>query len=420
MKLTIIGGGSTYSPELIDGLIQRYKAIDLTEVVIMDIDPERLTVVGGFAKRMAEHAKVAFSVRSTDNLTDAISGADFIVTQIRVGKQPARHKDILLGLRHDLIGQETTGVGGFAKAMRTIPAMMEIADAIKKTAPDAWLINFTNPSGLVTEALHRYGVKKLVGLCNIPIGIVMDLALYLTCDPDRIKIDYVGLNHLAWVRKVWLDKEDITERVINDLAGSGGPANIPEIDYGEDFVKALGFLPSPYLRYFYATPTMLDRLKKKDKTRAEEVMEVEETLLAQYADPDVVVKPPELEKRGGAFYSKIAVDLIDAIWNDKQEQHIVNIPNQGAVPGFGDSQTVEIAATIGKHNIVPLPVSPVEPKIMGLMQAVKAYETLAAKAGLEGSYQKALMALSTHPLCGPAKAKAVLDDIIETHGVKLG
>jgi 6-phospho-beta-glucosidase len=419
MKLTIIGGGSTYSPELIEGLIRRHQSIGLHNVTLMDIDEKRLEVVGGFAKRMVAHAKAPFTVTLTNDRAAAIDGSDFVVTQIRVGQMPARHKDILLGLRHDLIGQETTGVGGFAKALRTIPAMVDIARDIQTRAPEAWLINFTNPSGLITEALHRAGITRLIGLCNIPIGMVMDLALYLQCDPDKIKIDYVGLNHLSWVRKVWLEGEDITERIIAALGDQKGPANIPELHYAPEFVKALGFIPSPYLRYFYATSTMLAELKAKDKTRAEEVMEVEKALLAKYADPAIVTKPEELEKRGGAFYSKIAVDLVDAIWNDKGETHVVNVPNRGSIVGIGADQTVEIPAVIRRDGAHALPVGEVEPKIMGLIQQVKAYETLAVEAGLENSYDKALMALAAHPLCPTEKAVDVLDDIIATHGLTL-
>ncbi|RJO64293.1 MAG: 6-phospho-beta-glucosidase [Myxococcales bacterium] len=419
MKIAIFGGGSTYTPELIEGLIQRHKTIDLAEVALMDVDAERLAVVGRFAERMVEHAKAPFKVTLTGDRQAALRGADFVLTQIRVGQQPARHKDILLGLRHDLIGQETTGVGGFAKALRTIPAMVEIARDMQTLAPDAWMINFTNPSGLVTEAMHRFGVGKLVGLCNIPIGMQMDLALYLQCDPARLKLDYVGLNHLSWVRKVWLDGADVLPRLIDELAREDGPVAIPEMHYGPAFFRALGCIPGPYLRYYYATDKMLADLKAAPKSRAEEVMEIEAKLLAQYADPKVVTKPDELSQRGGAYYSVIAVDLLDAIWNDKGETHIVNAPNRGAVPGLGDDQTVEVPAVIRKDGARPLPTGPVEPKIFGLMAQVKAYETLAAEAGLEGGYSKALMALVAHPLCPPHKAKAVLDDIVQTFGLRL-
>lgn len=419
MKVTVIGGGSTYSPELVEGLIARHAALGLTELWLMDIDAERLRVVGGFAQRMVSHAGAAFVVKTTGDLDEAVSGADFVVTQIRVGQQPARHQDILLGLRHGLIGQETTGVGGFAKALRTIPAMRVIAEAVQTRAPDAWLINFTNPSGLITEALHKLGVTRLIGLCNIPIGIQMDLALYLQCDPDRLRLDYVGLNHLSWVRRVWLDGRDLLPELIEALAGGSGPLMIPELDYGPEFIRALGALPCPYLRYFYATGTMFRELSEAPKSRAEEVMEIEAALLAKYADPAVVAKPPELEQRGGAFYSKIAVDLIDAIRNDKPGLHIVNVPNRGALDGIGPDQTVEVPSMVGKAGVTPLRIGPVEPRFLGLMQAVKAYETLAVEAGLESNYGKALMALSVHPLCGAPKAKAVLDDLLVTHGLTL-
>ncbi len=419
MKVAVIGGGSTYAPELIDGFIRDAEKIDLTEVVLMDIDDERLEVVGNFCKRMVAHAGNKFKIWGTKDRVEALKGSDFIITQIRVGKQIARHKDIKLGLRHGLVGQETTGVGGMAKAMRTIPVMRDITEDAKKYAPDAWFINFTNPSGLITESLHKLGMKKVIGLCNIPIGIVMDLALHLMCDPDRIKIDYVGLNHLGWVRKIWMDGQDVTERIVAQLADQKGPANIPEINYDPKFTKALGFIPSPYLRYFYATEEMVRNLQAKDKTRAEEVMEIEDQLLALYRDPKQVVKPAELDQRGGAFYSKIAVDLVNTIWNDLNEEHVVNIPNKGAIFGIGEDQTVEIPAIIGRDKVEAVPVGKVEPKIMGLIQQVKAYETLAVEAGLEGSYDKALMALVAHPLCPIEKAREVLDDMIETHDLKL-
>lgn len=417
MKVTIIGGGSTYSPELVEGLILRHKEIDLNEVVLMDIDAARLKVVGDFAIRMVAHAGAPFAIRYTTDRVDALKGADFVLTQIRVGQNPARHKDILLGLRHDLIGQETTGVGGFAKAMRTIPAITDIARDMLIHAPNAFMINFTNPSGLITEALHKFGVKRLVGLCNVPIGLQMDIAKHLDVERERVRLDYVGLNHLAWVRKVWFDGADITTLIIKELTGKAKPANIPDMEYAPEFLKALGFLPNPYLRYFYLTQKMLAELKAAPKTRAEEVAEIERDLLAQYADPTVVTKPEELEKRGGAFYSKIAIDLIEAIWKDTHSVHVVNLPNQGAVDGIGYDQTVEIPAVITKNGAKPIVVGQVEPKIAGLMQQVKAYESLAVQAGLDGSYDAALLALSTHPLCGAEKAKAVLDDIIETFGL---
>lgn len=418
MKIAIIGGGSTYTPELMEGIIQRHKTIGIDRVALMDVEAERLRVVGEFARRMVTHAGAPLTIDVTTDRREAIRDCSFVLTQIRVGQMPARHKDELLGLRHGLIGQETTGVGGFAKALRTIPVITGVARDIQELAPDAWLINFTNPSGLVTEALHRFGMKRCIGLCNIPIGMIMDLAGYLKVDPKRIRLDYVGLNHLSWVRHVWLDGNDITGDVINAIVEMG-PANFEDIDYDPTFLKALGFLPGPYLRYFYKTSEMLEKLKAKEKTRAQEVMEVEQALLAKYADPAVVTKPAELEKRGGAFYSLVALDLVDSIANDKGDLNIVNIPNAGAIDGIGPDQTVEIPAVITRNGAVPLHVGAVETRILGLMQQVKAYETLTVEAALKGSYETALMSLAANPLCPAEKARAVLDDILETHNLSL-
>ncbi len=418
MKVAIIGGGSTYTPELMEGLIQRHAGIELREVALMDVDARRLAVVGEYARRMVEYAKAPFLVTLTESLDAAVNGTAFVLTQLRVGKMPARHQDELLGMRHGLIGQETTGVGGFAKALRTIPVMREVVRTVMEVAPEAWLINFTNPSGLITEAVHTMGMHRCIGLCNIPIGMVMDLANYLHIDRKRIRLDYVGLNHLAWVRNVWLDGKEITRNVIDAIVDMG-PANFEDIDYDPTFLKALGCLPGPYLRYFYKTAEMLDKMVAKGKTRAQEVMEVEQKLLAQYADPAVVTKPPELEKRGGAFYSLVALELLEAIYQDKNEVHIVNVRNGGAVDCIGPQQTVEIPCVVNAQGATPLRVGAVEPHLLGLMQQVKAYETLTVQASLEGSYNKAMMALTANPLCGGEKAKAVLDDVMKTHAIAL-
>jgi len=424
MKIAVIGGGSTYSPELVDGLITRERELGVREVALQDVDPERLEVLAGFAQRLTHHAGSSIRVTAHRERQGALTGADFVVTQLRVGGQEARHQDTLLGLRHGLIGQETTGVGGFGKALRTIPVMKELVRDLRAHCPEAWLINFTNPAGLITEALHRLGVRKLVGLCNIPIGMQMDIATALGVAAERVRLDYVGLNHLGWVRRVWLDDQEITGRVIEfieDLAAHGAPANfdIEDFAYPPGFLKTLGFLASPYLRYFYLEQFMLAKLKKEAKTRAQEVMEIERELLRLYRDPAQVTKPEALAKRGGAYYSKIAVELIAAIHQDRRSVHIVNVPNQTAVTGIGPDQTVEIPCRVGRERIEPLPVGEVQEEIMGLIRQVKAYETLAARAGIEGSDRLAFLALVNHPLCRPEKARAVLDDIKKTFRLEL-
>ena len=421
MKITVIGGGSTYSPELVDGFLQNWEQLGLKTLVLEDIDEERLNIVAGFAKRMVEHAGAGFTVEATTDLTEAVKGADFVFTQFRVGQQPARHQDILLGMRHNLIGQETTGVGGFGKALRTIPVVKEIVETMQKTAPEAWLINFTNPSGIITEAFISLGLKKIVGLCNIPIGLHMEFAAALGVGMERIEMDYAGLNHLAWARHVRVDGEEKLGEIIDMVEQAlikGAPANIEDMEYPPEFLSNLQAIPSPYLRYYYVSDYMLAKLKKKPLTRAQEVMEIEEELLELYADTSVVTKPEILSQRGGAFYSKIAIELVEALVRDEPTRHIVNLAAEDAFPGIGPTQTVEIPADISSKGIRPIPLEePLAPHMLGLTQTVKAYETLTVQAVLEGSYRKAWQALCVHPLCGADKAKDVLDDIIKTFDI---
>lgn len=416
MKITIIGGGSTYTPELIEGLIKQEKQIDLSEVVLMDIDGERLAVVGRFAQRMVEHAGAQFSVQLTGDLAEAIAGASFVLSQFRVGQQPARHRDILLGLRHDLIGQETTGIGGMAKALRTIPAMMDICRQVERSNPEAWIINFTNPSGLITEAILNHSQCRCIGLCNVPIEMKMTVAKYLGVEENEVKMDIVGLNHLGWVRKIVVKGEDVSKQLLEFLASEQGPANIPDLDFKPELIRSLQAAPLYYNRYYYNTERVLAELKKKKKTRAQEVMEVEQALLAKYKDPTVVTKPDELNKRGGAYYSKIAVELIDAIVNDRQLEHVVNVKNQGAIPDLPDHNVVEIPSIVGKDGAKPIPTEPLEPSVRALVQRAKAYEELTIEAALNRSYGAAFRAIFTNPL-GPTadRAKEVLDDLLATN-----
>lgn len=417
MKIAIIGGGSTYTPELIEGLINRGPAVGLTSVVLMDIDETRLAIVGRFAQRMVEHANAPFSVTLTGERAAAIEGADFVLTQFRVGHQRARHQDELLGLRHGLIGQETTGIGGMAKALRTIPVIVDICRDMERLAPGAWLLNFTNPSGLITECiLNHTPQKRAIGLCNVPIDMKMTVAKVMNVDEGAVDMDFVGLNHLGWVRRVTVSGEDITGKLLEFLASEQGPANIPDVDYKPELIRALGSIPLYYNRYYYNTERVLDQLKAKPQTRAEEVIEIENKLLARYADPRQVTKPPELEQRGGAYYSKIAVQLIEAIARNTGEEMVVNTRNCGAIPGLPDETVVEITAKIGSDGAAPRPTSALEPSLRALVQRAKAYEELTIEAALHKSYSAALRAIFTNPL-GPTadRAKPVLDDLLATN-----
>jgi 6-phospho-beta-glucosidase len=419
VKIAVVGGGSTYTPELVEGLIQAAAGLRLACVSLMDIDPERLTVVAGFCERMRAHAGAPFRLEATGSLDASLEGADFVLTQVRVGGQRGRHLDTRLGLDHGLIGQETTGVGGFAKALRTVPVMLEVCRRMAERCPAAWLINFTNPSGLVTEALLKHGRERVIGLCNIPLNLRMDIARLLGVEPARVQLDYLGLNHLSWVRRVLLDGQDVLPRALEQFTGAGRPANIPEeLDYPPEFVRALGLLPSSYLRYYYLPRRALAELLARPKSRAEEVMQVEAELLRTYRDPTQRTKPAALEKRGGAYYSRAAVELVQALAGDRGERHVLNVRNAGALACLPPEVVVELECRVDARGAIPLPVAAPGPEIRGLLQHVKAYEELAVEAAVRGSRRQAILALANHPLVGDAELAVLLvDEIARVHGL---
>jgi 6-phospho-beta-glucosidase len=414
MKLAVVGGGSTYSPELAEGLGLRAAALGLEVLALTDVDAGRLSVVGGFVQRMLAVIAPTVRVELEADLGRAVSRADFVVTQIRVGGQQSRHADEMLGRRHGLLGQETTGVGGFAKAMRTIPVMLGIAAAIEEHAPGAVLINFTNPVSIVTEALLRHTEVKAIGLCNIPIGLRIDLANLLEVAPERVKLDSVGLNHLSFVRRVLVDGADVLPSLVDRVAGAraGKPANIPELAYPDAFLEALGMVPSDYLRYFFLQRETLAEQAASERTRAEEVLAIEEELLAHYADPKSVDKPAALSKRGGAHYSHAAIEIIEAISADSGAELVVDVQNRGAVAELGDEVVVEIPCRVGASGATPLPQRPLEPVIRGLIQHVKAYEELTVEAARTADRRSALLALAAHPLVPSVEtAVQVIDEL---------
>ncbi|HEY3359435.1 MAG TPA: 6-phospho-beta-glucosidase [Polyangia bacterium] len=417
MKIGVLGGGSTYTPELVDGLLERARALGVDEIALMDIDAARLECVGRFCQRMAARAGGGVRVTLTPAGPAAIEGAAFVVTQIRVGGQEARRRDERLGMRHGLIGQETTGVGGFAKALRTIPAILGYAEELARRAPAAWLINFTNPSGLVTEAILTRTGARAIGLCNIPLGFRLEIAKAVGVTPAEVELDYVGLNHLAWIRRVRVRGADVTAQVL--AAGRrNGPANFEALDYPDWWVDALGMIPNDYLRYFYLEPEMAEQQRAKPRTRAEEVMEVERELLAYYADPAHDEKPAALAKRGGAFYSRAACELMAALASEVPAVQIVDVRNGGAVPDLPPGAVVEVPCRIDRTGAHPLPVGPLPPEIRGLMAHVKAYEELAVRAGADRDRRAALLALVAHPLVPSITvAQAVLDELLAENGL---
>lgn len=417
MKFAIIGGGSSYTPELLDGLFTRVDRVPVTEVWIMDLDPERLRINADFARRMATRHGKPFTIHTTTDLREAVHGAKYVVTQIRVGGMQARINDEKLGLRHNIIGQETTGIGGFACALRTIPRILDVAHAMEELSPSGYLLNFTNPAGINTEAVIKHSKITSVGMCNIPINLIMDLRKHFGGEVENIELDYVGLNHLAWCRGFKVDGKDVSQEVIqyfiDHAEDEWGPATV---DAMRAAMKSMNMWCNPYLQYFYSPDTMLDSLKKKDKTRGEEVVEVEKALFAKYQDPNLTEKPEELMKRGGAHYSTAAFYLVDAIENDLNARQVVCCRNNGAIPTFDDDVAVEVSALIGKDGAKAIPQEKPVPIIRGLMQEIKAYESLTVQAAVKGDREAAYQALLLNPLMPNAVAcEAVLADVLETN-----
>jgi 6-phospho-beta-glucosidase len=395
MKIAVIGGGSTYTPELVSGLSRERDRIDVSELVLQDIDPERREVVGGLAQRMLDRQGYRGRLEITDDLDRAVDGADFVLIQIRVGGQEARLSDETVPLACGCIGQETTGAGGLGKALRTVPVVLGIADRVReRAAGGAWIVDFTNPVGIVTRSLLDHG-HRAVGLCNVAIGFQRSFARMLGVEPARVEVDQVGLNHLSWVRQVRLDGED----VIADLMSTHGDEIAQQCGLSRRLLDQLGVIPSYYLHYFYSHDAVLaDQLD--GVPRATTVAEIERELLELYRDPDLVEKPPLLEQRGGAFYSEAAIGLVGALAADTREPHVVDIRNNGTVEGLADDDVIEVLAEVGAGGANPLPQPPVAPELLGLMQHVTAYERLAAQASVSGDPAIAQKALLTHPLIG--------------------
>jgi 6-phospho-beta-glucosidase len=421
MKVAVIGGGSTYTPELINGFIARIDSFPLSELWLMDIDAHRLEVVGGFAQRMVAAKGAPFKVVLSLDQRAAVQGASYVTTQLRVGMMEARRKDEYLGKRHGLIGQETTGVGGMAKALRTIPVILSIALDMRELAPGALLVNFTNPSGLITEALTRYAPDVAsVGVCNVPIttkmGILEGLEKHLgiSIAPERTELKTLGLNHLSWHRGFTLDGEDMWPQVIDGLIAE--LKTEPEPEWDVRLIESLRMIPNYYLQYYYYTGHKLADQEKWPPSRAEVVIEVEKELLRQYADPNLHEPPADLMKRGGAYYSTVATQLLNAHYNDLGETHIVNVRHSGMVPGWPEDWVLEMPARVDRSGIHPLPADPLPLACFGLLAQIKSYELLTVEAAVHGDRQAAYQALLAHPL-GPSadEVQLVMDDLLETH-----
>lgn len=423
IKLAVIGGGSSYTPELVDGVIRRVDELPVKHVALVDIPDgqEKQDVVANLVRRMIERAGLDIEVSATLERDRAIRGADFVVTQFRVGGLSARAQDERIPLKYNVIGQETTGPGGFAKALRTVPVALEIAGDVERFAPNAWIINFTNPSGIVTEAITRYTRARCIGLCNVPIGMQRAIAAGLGVSSQTVRVEFIGLNHLSWARRITVNGKDVTSNILaHDTVKAQFERMGPQGARADALLEALGMVPSYYLRYYYFHDVIVEEQKKQVQegkgTRAEQVMAIEKELFKRYADPNLSEKPPELSQRGGAWYSEAALSVISAIYNDKDEVHVVNVPSRGSVPDLPHDAVVEVNCLINGRGAHPIPTSQWPASVRGLAQHVKAYEQLTVEAAVEGDEQLAYLALLNHPLVpGASTASSLLEDILHVN-----
>ncbi len=406
MKVAVVGGGSTYTPELVDGFARLRHLLPVEELVLTDPNQERLDVVGGVSERiLAKQGHPGRLVRTTD-LDQALDGASVVLLQLRVGGQDARNVDETLPLECGCVGQETTGAGGLAKALRTVPVVLDIAERVRARADDkAWIVDFTNPVGIVTRALLDAG-HRAVGLCNVAIGNQRRVAEHLAVDPSRVDLDHVGLNHLTWTRRVLVDGVD----VLPDLL-ERGPELLTPSGLPLDLLRRLGVWPSYYLRYYYAHDAVVAE-QKAAPSRAAEVAAIERQLLDLYADPALDEKPALLEQRGGAYYSEAAVNLVASLVADRGDVQVVNLRNNGTLPFLDDSAVIEVPARVGGTGVTAVPVEPLDPLFAGLVAHVSAYEQLALDAAVHGGRDRVYRALLAHPLIGQHDVAARLTDLL--------
>lgn len=427
VKIVTIGGGSSYTPELVEGLIKRSSTLPARELWLVDIQDgkEKLEIIGAMARRMVKKAGIPLEIHTTLDRREALAGADFVTTQIRVGQLDARILDEQIPLKHGILGQETNGAGGMFKALRTIPVILDIARDMRELCPNAWLINFSNPAGMVTEALLRYGAhKRSIGLCNVPIHLQKIIANLLEVDERRLFVQFGGLNHMVFALKAYLDGEDVMARVLelstDPVKGLAMTMkNIMPVNYERDFIASLGVLPCPYHSYYYRRDEQLGKELEElaeGSVRAQKVRKIEAELFELYKDENLCEKPAVLELRGGAYYSDAACSLIESIYTDKRDIQTVNTLNNGAILDIDKESAVETSCVITKSGPIPLTVGELPIQISGLVRQIKSFERLCVEAAIEGDVNKACLALSINPLCpSDAIARTVVLELLDAH-----
>ncbi|MCD9456660.1 6-phospho-beta-glucosidase [Klebsiella pneumoniae] len=407
LKIVVIGGGSSYTPELIEGLLNRYHEMPVASLWLVDIEEgkEKVEIIAGLARRMIAKAGLTIEVVATLDRESALRDADFVCSQFRAGCLDARISDERISLKYGLIGQETNGLGGFANACRTIPIALEIAADMERLCPDAWLLNFTNPSGMVTEAILRHSRIKAVGLCNVPVIMQKGITTLLQCaDEKEVVMQVAGLNHFIFVRQILHKGKEWLPEVIAEINAGRDPLvprNIPPFRWPSHLLQGLGMIPCAYLRYYYMKDDLLRQELAEaggEGTRGEVVKQLEKILFDQYRDPHLAVKPKALEGRGGQYYSEAACELMNAIYNDKRIIMHVNTRNNGAISGLPDDCAVEVSSLITASGPLPLNVAPFPEDTLLLLQLRKSFERLTIEAALTGNRHTAWRALMLNPL----------------------
>lgn len=424
IKIVTIGGGSSYTPELVEGFIKRYDRLPLDELWLVDVKAgsEKLNIVGKLAQRMFIQAGLPTKVFTTIDRKEALINADFVTTQLRVGQLEARKLDERIPNSYGYLGQETNGAGGMFKALRTIPVVLDIVADVEKYCPNAFIINFTNPAGIVSEAVNRFtDFKRFIGVCNVPIHMNMDLAKSFNVANEDVVTDFLGLNHMVFGQKVYINGQERTEDAIEKLLTSNSTMkNIHDLPWNETFIRSLGLLPCSYHRYFYKKDEMVAQQLieyEKNITRAEQVMEYEKTLFEKYADENLVTKPKELENRGGAYYSDVACGVITSIYNDENQLYTVNIKNNGHVSNIDVNDTIEITCRLNSNGAIPLKrINYLPREVKGIYELFKSYEIKVCEAAIEGSYEKGLLALNLSPFTqNDNKNEEMYNELLEAH-----
>ena len=424
VKIVTIGGGSSYTPELMEGFIKRYEELPIGEIWLVDVEEgkEKLEIVGAMAQRMWDASPYDVKVHLTLNRREALKDADFVTTQFRVGLLNARIKDERIPFSHGMLGQETNGAGGILKAFRTIPVILSIVEDMKELCPNAWLVNFTNPSGMVTEAVVRYGKwDKVIGLCNVPIGAMMKEPELLGVTLDDLTYEFAGLNHFHWHRVFDKKGNNVTAQIIDKMYSedAGIPANIHAVPFLREQLDQMNLIPCGYHRYYYLQDEMLEHGLEEFNgigTRGQQVKVTEAELFELYKDPNLNYKPEQLTKRGGTHYSDAACDTIASIYGDKKQHIVVSTRNNGAVPDLPADCVVEVSSYISAKGALPIAFGPLAPAERGWLQVMKNMELCAVEAAVTGNYGLALQAFMLNPqVTGGKIAKTVLDELLVAH-----